>query len=76
MIPNEAKDEEPISYQALLDKNRDLTEENHSLQEELQRLKARLEEAKGLSHVGEALRESEEKYRFFFENSIDAIEQH
>ncbi|MDD3873613.1 MAG: PAS domain S-box protein [Methanosarcina sp.] len=73
MIPNEAKDEEPISYQALLDKNRDLTEENHSLQEELQRLKARLEEAKGLSHVGEALRESEEKYRVFFENSIDAI---
>ncbi len=73
MIPKEAKDGEPISYQALLDKNRDLTEENHSLQEELQRLKVCLEEAEGLRHVGEALIESEEEYRVFFENSIDAI---
>mgnify|MGYP000983718370 FL=1 len=73
MIPKEAKDGEPVSYQALLDKNRDLTEENHSLQEELQRLKVCLEEAEGLRHVGEALIESEEEYRVFFENSIDAI---
>lgn len=73
MIPEEAKDEEPISYQALLDKNHDLIEENHSLQEELQRLKACQDEAEGLRHVGEALIESEEEYRVFFENSIDAI---
>jgi PAS domain S-box-containing protein len=66
MTSKRADDKEPPSYQALLD-------ENHSLQSELKSLKACLKEATGLMHAEEELRESEDKYRAFFENSSDAI---
>jgi hypothetical protein len=45
------KDQEPIPYKALLDKNHALQDENHVLKDEMQSLRTRLEEAEELKRA-------------------------
>jgi PAS domain S-box-containing protein len=48
MSSKEAKDQEPVPYQALLDENRALKDKNHALQDEVQSQRASLAEAEEL----------------------------
>jgi PAS domain S-box-containing protein len=66
MISKGADDQEPVSYEALLD-------ENHSLQRELNSLKNRLKEDERLRHAEEELRKSEERYRTLFMNMTEGF---
>lgn len=66
MVSKRTDNQEPISYQALLD-------ENHSLQRELNNLRTRLKEGERLRHAEEELRESEERYRTLFMNMTEGF---
>src|SRR5664279_1807142 len=48
MSSEEAKGQEPVPYQALLDENNALQNKNHALQDEVESLKLRLAEAEEL----------------------------
>ena len=62
-----AKDKEPISYQALLDENRDLLDKNHSLQDE------NLALTDEMQSLRTRLAETEELRRAISEGDLDAL---